>query len=98
MAIKMTVNIQKYELGGHFSSPHMERESMQTQHRYFAFMTYLNDVDEGGETIFPYYDITIKPKKGTTLIWPSDWTHTHYGDVVKSNEKYIVTGWIEYHK
>tara|TARA_B100001996_G_scaffold320165_1_gene264204 strand:- start:2802 stop:4139 length:1338 start_codon:yes stop_codon:yes gene_type:complete len=91
-------NIQKYELGGHFSFPHMERDSMNTQHRYFAFMTYLNDVDEGGETIFPYYDITIKPKKGTTLIWPSDWTHTHYGDVVKSNEKYIVTGWIEYHK
>ncbi len=91
-------NIQKYELGGHFSFPHMERDSMSTQHRYFAFMTYLNDVDEGGETIFPYYDISIKPKKGTTLIWPSDWTHTHYGDVVKSNEKYIVTGWIEYHK
>ena len=91
-------NLQKYELGGHFSFPHSERDSMTTQHRYFAFMTYLNDVDEGGETIFPYYDITIKPKKGTTLIWPSDWTHTHYGDVVKSNEKYIVTGWIEYHK
>jgi len=91
-------NLQKYELGGHFSFPHMERDSMSTQHRYFAFMTYLNDVDEGGETIFPYYDISIKPKKGTTLIWPSDWTHTHYGDVVKSNEKYIITGWIEYHK
>ena len=91
-------NLQKYELDGHFSFPHMERDSMSTQHRYFAFMTYLNDVDEGGETVFPYYDITIKPKKGTTLIWPSDWTHTHYGDVVKSNEKYIVTGWIEYHK
>ena len=59
-------------------------------------MTYLNDVDDGGTTDFHYYDIKIKPEKGKTLIWPSEWTHAHSGSVLKSGEKYIITGWIHF--
>ena len=90
-------NIQKYSSGGHFINPHAERNIMATQHRFFAFMTYLNDVTDGGETVFPHFDLKVKPKKGHTLIWPSDWTHVHYGDLVSSTDKYIITGWIEKH-
>ena len=90
-------NIQKYTAGGHFIKQHAERNNIATQHRYFAFMTYLNDVNEGGETVFPNYDLKVKPQKGNTLIWPSDWTHVHYGDLVKTTDKYIITGWIERH-
>ena len=61
----------------------------------FAWMTYLNDVEDGGCTYFPNFDLRFKPKKGTTLIWPSDWTHTHCGEVVNSGEKYIINGWFE---
>ena len=89
-------NIQKYNVGGHFKNPHTERSGFISHYRYFAFMTYLNDVEDGGETVFPHFDVKIKPKKGRTLIWPSDWTHMHYGDIVGS-EKYIITGWIERH-
>lgn len=32
---------------------------------------YLNDVEEGGGTHFPLLDITIQPKKGNAVIWPS---------------------------
>jgi hypothetical protein len=42
--------------GGYLKS-HFERMSAFTQHRYFAFMSYLNDVEEGGETVFPYFDL-----------------------------------------
>ena len=35
--------------------------------RTWTFMIYLNDVEEGGETIFPNIDITIKPKKERLL-------------------------------
>jgi hypothetical protein len=59
-------------------------------------MTYLNDVDDGGETFFYYQDLKIKPKKGLTLIWPVDWTHTHCGIVSPTQTKYIVTGWISF--
>lgn len=62
--------------------------------RHLVFMTYLNDVEDGGETEFLYQDIKIKPKKGLTLIWPADWTHTHRGIVSPTQDKYIVTGWI----
>ena len=92
-----TFNIQKYNPGGHFKKPHFERMSAFTQHRYFAFMSYLNDVEEGGETVFPYFDLSIRPTKGHTLIWPADWTHMHFGDEVKKGVKYIITGWIESH-
>ena len=60
-------NIQKYLPGGHFAELHSERTSLQNLHRLFAWMTYLNDVKEGGETEFKYQKIKIKPKKGLNI-------------------------------
>ena len=91
-----TFNLQKYSPGGHFSAVHTERGSSSTMHRVLAFMTYLNDVEEGGETSFHYYDINVKPKKGKTIIWPAEWTHAHSGGIVKKGYKYIATGWIQF--
>ena len=89
-------NIQKYDDGGHFRKLHAERTSLHTLHRVFAWMTYLNDVPEGGETEFPMYGLKIKPEKGKTLIWPAEWTHAHKGAVVAKGNKYIITGWMHY--
>ena len=50
------------------------------QTRCFAFMTYLNDVSDGG-TEFMYQKLISPAKKGLTMIWPSDWTHTHRGQI-----------------
>lgn len=89
-------NIGKYTPGGHFGKIHSERTSLQTLHRVFAWMTYLNNVEDGGETNFTNYDIKIKPQIGKTLIWPAEWTHAHSGEIVKSGEKYIITGWMHF--
>ena len=91
-------NIQKYHPGDHFSKIHSERTDINYAHRLFAWMTYLNDVDEndGGTTDFDYYKIKIKPECGKTLIWPAEWTHAHSGSLLKRNEKYIITGWIDF--
>ena len=89
-------NIQKYNIGGHFAELHTERESVSTMHRVFAWMTYLNDVDDGGETYFKYFDLKIKPEIGKTLIWPAEWTHAHKGEVLHSGVKYIITGWMHF--
>ena len=89
-------NIQKYYPGDHFNKIHAERTDMSTIHRIFAWMTYLNDVEDGGTTDFDYYKIKVKPKTGKTLIWPAEWTHAHYGSVLKSGEKFIITGWIDF--
>ena len=87
-------NIQMYPPGGHFTKLHSERTSIKTLHRLFAFMTYLNDDFEDGETLFEHYSLSVKPKKGKTLIWPAEWTHAHKGNVVSNGSKYIITGWL----
>jgi uncharacterized protein YfaT (DUF1175 family) len=90
-------NIQHYRPGGSFFRWHTERTSLAptTLSRYLVFMTYLNDVTcEGGETEFYYQKLAVKPRKGLTLIWPTDWTHTHRGVPAVSQDKYIATGWL----
>ncbi len=89
-------NLQKYKPGQHFKKVHTERASLSSLHRIFVFMTYLNDVDDGGSTYFPHYDIEVKPRKGLTLIWPAEWTHAHRGNVLKTGLKYIITGWLHF--
>ena len=89
-------NLQRYKTGQHFKAIHTERCSLENLHRVFVFMTYLNNVEEGGETYFSHYDLEIKPKKGLTLIWPAEWTHAHRGNVLKKGHKYIITGWINF--
>ena len=55
-----------------------------------------NDIPDGGGTEFKFYpDFKVNAKKGLSLMWPTDFTHTHRG-VVSEYEKYIVTGWINH--
>lgn len=90
--------IQHYDLNQGFYGFHTERTSSDNinSKRHLVFMTYLNDVTDGGETEFFYQKIKIKPQKGKTLIWPADWTHTHRGIISPTQEKYIITGWYSY--
>ena len=91
-------NLQRYHQGQHFQAIHTERRGLDTLHRIFAWMTYLNDVDvkDGGATLSSYYDLQIQPRKGLTLIWPAEWTHAHKGSLLKANSKYMVTGWMHF--
>lgn len=86
-------NIQKYKKNEGFFKYHFERGGVPTTKRILVFMTYLNTVKDGGETEFLYQKTKVKAEEGLTLIWPSDWTHTHRGITSKSENKYIVTGW-----
>ena len=90
-------NIQWYGKGEGFKKWHCERmvEDPLFLQRGLVFMTYLNDVDDGG-TEFYYQNCEVKARKGLTLIWPADWTHTHRGVISHTKEKYIVTGWIKF--
>ena len=90
-------NLQYYPPGGGFKTWHSERINPGVSKRLLVFMTYLNDVEDGG-TDFLYQKLTTPAKKGLTLIWPSEWTHTHRGQVSKTQEKYIVTGWYSFNE
>ena len=93
--VSESYNIQYYKKGEGFKIWHSERQEVKFSDRLLVFMTYLNNVKDGG-TMFKYQNLTIPAKKGLTLIWPSDWTHTHKGQISHTKEKYIITGWYSY--
>lgn len=66
--------------------------NIEVSNRIITFIFYLNDVQEGGETVF--LNFKIKPKQGSLLLFPSTWTYPHRGEMPISNDKYIITGWI----
>ena len=91
-------NIQWYPANsGGYHRPHCERigSGKTASYRHLAWMTYLNTVNEGGETYWVHQDKKIKPEKGLTVFWPADWTHVHHG-LTSPEEKMIATGWISY--
>jgi hypothetical protein len=94
-ALMEPVNIQQYKPGGGFKQWHTERTESHfpSVTRHLVFMTYLNDVEDQGETEFFHQQIKVKPQKGLTLIWPADWTYTHRGIPSPTEEKFIITGW-----
>ena len=98
MEITDQFNIQYYPPGGGYKQYHCERGSGQYKvvRRSLVFMTYLNDVRNGGETEFLYQEDKYKAKKGRTLLWPPDFTHTHRGIPAQEEEKYIATGWFQF--
>lgn len=85
--------IQKYDRDKGYYNYHNDFEYSVKGVRVITFIWYLNDVEEGGETEFIDGTI-IKPKKGQLLLFPSDWTYMHKGNMPLSNDKYICNGWI----
>ena len=62
--------------------------------RFLTFIWYLNDVNEGGQTEF--IDGTkITATQGKLLLFPSNWTYVHKGNIPISSDKYIIVGWLE---
>ena len=75
---------------------HCEHSAMiKDRMTLLAFMVYLNDVDEGGETEFLYQHVRIKPEEGKFTICPTAWTHAHRGNPPLNGTKYIATAWVE---
>ena len=89
--------IQTYPKGGGFKTWHAESCTPLMCKRLLVFMTYLNDVPDGG-TMFRDQDIIIPAKKGLTLIWPAGFTHVHKGQITDKHEKQIVTGWYSFNE
>lgn len=92
-------NIQRYNenQGYHIWHHERTRNDKPICDRVLVFMTYLNDVKQGGETEFYYQKAKIKPEKGLTLIWPCDWMFTHRGLTSSEEVKYIITGWLSFY-
>jgi hypothetical protein len=87
--------IQKYiKYDGFYKWHSDERINNQNSARTITFLWYLNDVEEGGETYF--YNGKVKPEAGKLILFPATWTYNHKGNMPKSDDKYIITGWVSY--
>jgi len=91
-----SIRIQRTLPGEGYHVWHCENSGHQVKGRILAYMLYLNDDFEGGETEFLYLKTRIKPRKNRLIIWPAGFTHTHRGNMPLTGEKYILTGWVEY--
>lgn len=90
-------NLCKYEPNMGYFAEHCEMHGNKVDgDRLIAWMIYLNDVSDGGETYFRYQDIKITPEVGSFLIWPAYWTHPHNGIISHTQNKYIATGWFTF--
>ncbi|XP_033225913.1 prolyl 4-hydroxylase subunit alpha-1-like [Belonocnema kinseyi] len=101
--------IAYYDIGG-FYLPHYDFVRKEDEHSLKDFGTgnriatvlfYMNDVTEGGATIFPMLNITIWPKKGSAVFWHNlqrngegDTSTLHAACKVLSGEKWIATSWL----
>jgi prolyl 4-hydroxylase len=100
------LQLLKYEVGEYYRTHHdyIDFEvNRQGGVRLLTVFLYLNDVEAGGGTNFPLLDITVMPKKGRALIWPSvldedpnlkDPRTDHQALEVEKGIKYGANAWI----
>jgi len=68
------LQILKYEVGQFYHTHHdyiPHQKERQCGPRILTFFLYLSDVQQGGGTDFPDLGITIMPRKGRAVLWPS---------------------------
>jgi hypothetical protein len=99
-SLNQNIKIQKYLPGQSYHFWHFEKTGVKTYiTRHLAFSTFLNHIKDTGAcggTEFYYQKLKMKPKKGLTIIFPAEWTHTHRGIVSHKDTKYLLTGWFTY--
>jgi prolyl 4-hydroxylase len=95
----------KYEVGQFYKTHHdfiPHQVERQCGPRILTFFLYLSDAGGGG-TNFPKLDMTIEPKQGRALLWPSvydsdplkkDPRMDHQALSVEEGTKFAANGWI----
>ena len=82
--------VTRYDVGGKFTM-HSDNIGGATEvTRIITAIWYLNDVEEGGETEYPWQDQMIKPQQGRLLLCPVGWPYIHQGLPPVSGPKYII--------
>jgi hypothetical protein len=87
-----TYGILKYGEGQQFTN-HIDDHP--SYHRRVSTVYYLNDNYTGGESNFPRFDITFKPKANQIIVFPSTYVYNHSVSPVIEGERYAVVSWIK---
>lgn len=61
--------------------------------RSMSAILYLNDVEEGGETWFDKFGLSVVPQKGKLVLFPANFAYSHQAMPPTSGNKYILVSW-----
>ncbi len=90
--------VVRYTEGGfyglHYDSAGLREKHPELWDRRVTYIAYLNDDFEGGELVFPAYGVTVRPRAGLVVMFPSGYTHLHRAMPVRGGRKYIATTWL----
>lgn len=81
-----------YEKGAGFYNPHIDNADANP--RVAAALLYLNDVEEGGETHFVNFNLSVKPKAGTLVLFPGNYPYLHGAKTPLSGDKFALVTWL----
>lgn len=85
------ISMLEYLAGDGFYKPHYDfgPETPRTM----SALLYLNDVEEGGETYFDRFDVTVSPKAGRLVLFPAGFPYSHEARNPTSGNKYVLVTW-----
>lgn len=75
---------------GHYST---HADFHPSNNRIISSVLYLNDIEEGGETYFDLFNISVAPKRGSMLVFPSNYAYCHQARPTVKNEKFVAVAW-----
>jgi prolyl 4-hydroxylase len=100
------MQLLKYEQGQSFVAHHdfsYQELTLACGPRVLTFVLYLSDVEEGGETVFPEFQVSITPKLGKAVLWSNtlssnpaanDTRMVHEARPVTKGVKYAANVWV----
>lgn len=104
------LQILNYTVGGEYKThfdyfplddPGSAAHIAKSGQRVSTLVIYLNDVERGGETVFPHVQLSVVPKKGSAVYFEYcnslgqvDAHTLHGGNPVEEGEKWIATKWM----
>jgi hypothetical protein len=84
------VNVNRYEPGEYYVA---HADDGIGQSRIISALVYLNNVEEGGQTEFIYQNVSVYPKAGRLVIFPSNYAYSHAAHPPTSGVKYSAAFW-----
>jgi hypothetical protein len=74
-------------LSGTRSREHFD--DIENSIRRVSILYYPNDDYQGGEVVFPAFNVRVKPKSDQILIFPSSYVYNHYVTEVLNGTRYV---------
>ena len=85
-------SVLKYLPGAEY---HAHYDHFRDNSRVFSMVAILGEPEEGGQLEFPTFGVTVEPKVGSVIMFPSNFPYLHVAHEVKAGVKYSLVAWYQ---